>query len=1083
MQGSGSQCGELHACCLPDHGCQMLSSLCCDGQGGTSFVGETCAATEACCFFGGSCEDLNSACCGFVGGEPVGPTSICLGDINADGFDDACDGDCNANGIPDECDIACGPVGEACDLPGCGGSGDCNANGFPDECEVAGNDCNNNDLPDDCDLVLPPVDLVFIMDTSQSMEDEARALCCELEGAINELAVAGFEVMPTLLGITVTPGGLFSCLETSVRNLFGSDLPGDPPDCCQTLGGNEDWGPATAIVAAEFPWTVGAVRVIVPISDEGPRDGDPCFDPGEDRDAIEYAIPICNENSVTVSPITGNTSRTCVITMATRLASGTGGSTFQSTDANADLPGAIIDIVRAAASQDCNSSGVPDECELLGDDCNNNSIPDGCERDCQGNGIPDDCDIISGGSTDMDGNAVPDECQDCNGNGIFDPDDIDAETSLDCNSNTIPDECDFDCNGNGIPDRCDVDSGFSVDCTLACGNGIPDECESDCNANGRADSCDITIGDSSDCRLNGVPNECEIRIEDGGFCNGAQCAPDCQGNALPDECDLADGTSEDCNLTGVPDECELVGNDCNNNGAPDECDLEDGTSQDCNGTVIPDECELAGNDCNNNGIPDECDLADGTSNDCNNNGISDACELVGNDCNNNAIPDDCELVGNDCNHNGIPDQCEVSGNDCNDNGVPDLCEPAVKPGYDLFVTGAAKHDFAETPLPAGFFGPGSEPFDALVDLEGLGIESFLGFDVGATDTIVRRREPAYLGGSPASDTIEIELVALSLRSIAPIVVTFAGAAPNKDFDVVVTLSRSQASRGSMVINRTSCAGGDYEASLTVIPFFTFTEVDSSPPVVFTLDGATLDYEANVVTIDRPSWERVPTHDQTTVLGLTGDATNLAGAPWFFDFYIFGSAVHVGPHPEVSPWIDGGTGPPPPPPTGGSCLLAGTQITMSDGSYKSIEDVEVGDRVQSLDVRSGKDVVGVVAKTLHHRPDEMPDHYLIIDGSLRVTPNHHLSRNGRWVRADAVKVGDFLGGARAPVSKVEKVFRRVPTYDLMVRPLVAPIRIVDGKKAGAGRATHGRSGLGQRREQSMPFYAQLVVVLKPTTAVP
>jgi len=68
--------------------------------------------------------------------------------------------DCNANGIPDVCDLACGPVGGACDVPGCGTSADCNANGVPDECDIANcppsdpscQDCNLNGIPDGCDL-------------------------------------------------------------------------------------------------------------------------------------------------------------------------------------------------------------------------------------------------------------------------------------------------------------------------------------------------------------------------------------------------------------------------------------------------------------------------------------------------------------------------------------------------------------------------------------------------------------------------------------------------------------------------------------------------------------------------------------------------------------------------------------------------------------------------------------------------------------------------------------------------------------------------------------------------------------------
>ncbi len=45
---------------------------------------------EACCFEDGSCQDLPAAECNAAGGTPQGPGTVCLGDNNADGVDDAC---------------------------------------------------------------------------------------------------------------------------------------------------------------------------------------------------------------------------------------------------------------------------------------------------------------------------------------------------------------------------------------------------------------------------------------------------------------------------------------------------------------------------------------------------------------------------------------------------------------------------------------------------------------------------------------------------------------------------------------------------------------------------------------------------------------------------------------------------------------------------------------------------------------------------------------------------------------------------------------------------------------------------------
>ncbi|MBI5764277.1 MAG: immunoglobulin domain-containing protein [Planctomycetes bacterium] len=68
-----------------------------------------------------------------------------------------------------------------------------------------------------------------------------------------------------------------------------------------------------------------------------------------------------------------------------------------------------------------------------------------------------------------------------------------------------------------------------------------------------------------------------------------------------------------------------------------------------------------------------------TSPDCNADGVPDECEQGGQDCNGNNVLDACDIASGssqDCNSNGVPDSCELAGNDCNGNGVPDSCELA-----------------------------------------------------------------------------------------------------------------------------------------------------------------------------------------------------------------------------------------------------------------------------------------------------------------------------------------------------------------------------------------------------------------------
>lgn len=198
----------------------------------------------------------------------------------------------------------------------------------------------------------PQVDLVFVMDTSGSMDDEAEALCGIIADVESELEALGAELQVTILGITedADDDSDFPCLTDNVADLLGTPVPGVDDQIDDT----EDWGPAVAVVAARFPWIAGALRVVVPISDEDPQDGNSCFDPGSDRDAIDNAIVQANANDVTVSPILANQADadeddlTCVEPLMNALADATDGEVNTSLEPGDDLADAINSLIRAA---------------------------------------------------------------------------------------------------------------------------------------------------------------------------------------------------------------------------------------------------------------------------------------------------------------------------------------------------------------------------------------------------------------------------------------------------------------------------------------------------------------------------------------------------------------------------------------------------------------------------------------------------------------------------------------------------------------------------------------------------------------
>ena len=118
--------------------------------------------------------------------------------------------------------------------------------------------------------------------------------------------------------------------------------------------------------------------------------------------------------------------------------------------------------------------------------------------------------------------------------------------------------------------------------------------------------------------------------------------------------------------------------------------------------------------------------------------------------------------------------------------------------------------------------------------------------------------------------------------------------------------------------------------------------------------------------------------------------------------------------------------------GGGCFLAGTPITMKDGTTKPIETVKVGDKVLSFDFETKQFKPDKVTKVLKHISDE----YWIVNGHWKVTPNHPVYSNGRWTQIGKLKIGDVLFGSDGRAQPIEKIFRireKVKTYNFEVNP--------------------------------------------------
>lgn len=158
------------------------------------------------------------------------------------------------------------------------------------------------------------------------------------------------------------------------------------------------------------------------------------------------------------------------------------------------------------------------------------------------------------------------------------------------------------------------------------------------------------------------------------------------------------------------------------------------------------------------------------------------------------------------------------------------------------------HNFgvaASPAIPPDFFGVGSVAFTGSVCLEGVPLGTVdltsAGFGMvaaGDADTLIKRSaDPFSRCELPSSteQTVNIEVVALSLRSIAPITVNF-GDGSTMQFDVTVDLSPTPAAVGSLTAVKTHCNGGTYTSMLFVQPRFTFTNVNNTAEF-FVLDTA------------------------------------------------------------------------------------------------------------------------------------------------------------------------------------------------------------------------------------------------------
>jgi hypothetical protein len=156
----------------------------------------------------------------------------------------------------------------------------------------------------------------------------------------------------------------------------------------------------------------------------------------------------------------------------------------------------------------------------------------------------------------------------------------------------------------------------------------------------------------------------------------------------------------------------------------------------------------------------------------------------------------------------------------------------IKRGIDVFTTtanGKTFYDFAQNPIPAGFFCAGSKAYTGRVTLRGLPLETETAGQLHGADTIIERLDDAAFDRNGDAVT-RIRFRALSLVSIEPIR-TSCGA-----YHAYVNLAGDQ--RGTtMRIHRADERGGSFQAPLAVAVRMTFVPVKGRNPRKLTLTGS------------------------------------------------------------------------------------------------------------------------------------------------------------------------------------------------------------------------------------------------------
>ncbi|MGB2985284.1 MAG: hypothetical protein WBE26_05320, partial [Phycisphaerae bacterium] len=735
-QPPGTTCTTPGACCTSDDTCEMLDPLCCVDQGGEPSPPDICTLNRACCFFeDGSCADLDPLCCHLGGGHPQGPASLCLGDMNVNGFDDACEiVDCEVQTLiasdAAPTDVFGVLFGWAVSI-----SGEVAVIGTPfddDACIPDDFDCNSGSA-----YIYRFNGSTWIEDAKLTASDAAQydefGISVSVSGDTAVVATwrddcAAGSLCGSAYVFEKPPGGWVDMTETAkltvsdaaAGDYFGTSvsISGDViligaqgKDC---LAGS-DCGAAYVFEKPPGGW-VDMTETAKLTAFDGAEDdgfglsvsisGDVILIGASGKDCLPSSD--CGAAYVFEKPPGGwvDTTEAAKLTAFDAAPSDGFGA---SVSINSEM--ALVGAHSGDGLTPCGSAVVPNSGSAYVfemppggwvhmTETAKLTASDAARGDYFGSSVSISGDVAVVGS-EYGGSAYVyrfDGIDWVEGAKLLGSESAYFGFAVSVSGNVVVVGAPLAYVGMGRSGSAyvyQIRGGF--DCNS---NTINDACEADCNANGVPDDCDINEGTSEDCNGNAIPDECDV---------DAGTSTDCNNNGILDVCDIDSGTSLDCQPNSIPDECEAYPGFADASGPLSPIDRDNPQSH----TIIspPDaiadvalwfeaSADLGSTsefiDVDINGIP-VGRIFESRANYC--PAEPDTAILVipavtfnvavgGGDAVINMVPSSSvyacassfitvTVLGKDCNGNSIHDDCDIADGtslDCQPNGTPDECE-------------------------------------------------------------------------------------------------------------------------------------------------------------------------------------------------------------------------------------------------------------------------------------------------------------------------------------------------------------------------------------------------------------------------